>query len=65
VPGVTMLLQAARILYTRAARELMEDIFRFAAVPRRPVRAFCIRRPTPSMHPPYEPDDHDACNEER
>lgn len=62
-----MLLQARGILYTPAARELMEDIFRFAAVPRRPVRAFCIQAATPFMYPPdqpeQQPDDHLARTE--
>jgi len=34
----------------------MEDIFRFAVVPRRPVRAFCIRRQRPSCTPPTSPN---------
>jgi hypothetical protein len=34
----------------------MEDIFRFAAIPRRPVRAFCIRRQRPTCIPPTSPN---------
>jgi hypothetical protein len=34
----------------------MEDIFRFAADPRRPVRAFCIRRQRPSCIPQISPN---------